>query len=198
MTNLALVELEPVEAPEDAQHRFAAITYKGKTWDLSHLDSFAFRCEVTPGVLVDVVVFFSCHCFTHSLKKDRRPRHLIPDAEIFNDGREERVLDQERYELSLLLLSNMARELPKRRIIVADENRHNYMTGEVHNRDGSKSLYAVFFEAARDKKRKGRVLLYIQSAYRLEKGLKKRQKEAGKVSWRKLVKAAYDGKTIRP
>lgn len=196
MNNLA--EVEVIETPSDAQHRFPPINYLGAIWDLSHLDSFAFRCEVAVGAKIDVVVLFSCHCFTHSLRRDPRRRDEIPAAEIYSDGREVRVLSPRRYELSLLLLRNMTTELPKRHINIANEERKNYMTWQAHNADGSVSIYAVFFDTERDTSRRGRVVLRIQSAYVLEKGLTKRQKDAKKVKWGTLVKATYEGRKIRP
>jgi hypothetical protein len=192
---LALVELIP--PPEDHDHRFPPITFAGKTWDMSHLDSFAFRCEIQPGLKVDVVILFSCHVFTHSLNRDARDPKAIPAAEIYDDGRERRVLDASRYELSCLLLRNMVQELPKRTITVASSDRNNYVTWEVHS-NGTKSVYAVYFEIKKDSTRKRRLVLRIQSAYLLEEGLPKRQQKAGKVSWSKLIKATYEGRKIRP
>jgi len=196
MNNLSLVEV--IDTPPDAMHRFPSVNYKGQSWDLSHLDSFAFGCEVTKGNKIEVVVLFSCHCFTHSFKWELRQRHQIPLNEIYNDGTEERVLSPTRYELSLLLLRGMATELPKRRICIANIEQLNYMTWQLHNADGTQSIYAVFFDAERDAKRKGRVILRIQSGYVLDKGLTKRQKEAQKVSFSVLIKAAFEGRKIKP
>ncbi len=196
MTNLALTEV--IETPIDARHRFSPLIYHGKIWDLSHLDSFAFRCEIAPGLKIDVVVLFSCHCFTHSFERDPRHKSQIPFAEIYDDGREKRVLSPARYELSLVLLRNMTTELPRRHINVANEESKNYMTWQTHNADGTTSIYAVFFDAERDANRSGRVLLRIQSGYVLDKGLTRRQKEAKKVKFVTLVKAAHEGRKIRP
>jgi len=196
MNNLSLVEV--IDTPLDAMHRFPPVHYRGQLWDLSHLDSFAFSCEITPGHKIEVVVLFSCHCFTHSFKWELRQRHQVPNSEIYNNGIEERVLSPARYEHSLLLLRGMATELPKRRICIANSEQLNYMTWQLHNADGTQSIYAVFFDAERDTKRKGRVILRIQSGYVLDKGLTKRQKEAKKVSFSVLVKAAYEGRKIKP
>jgi hypothetical protein len=193
---LALVEV--IDVPDDAKHRFLPLTYDGKTWDLSHLDSFAFRCDPGLGTKIDVVVIFSCHCFTRSFHRDPRSREEVSSMELFDDGKEKRVLDPERYELSRVLLRNMATELPNRRIIIANEQRRNFMTWQIHNADSTNSTYGVFFDVERDTTRKGRVVLRIQSAYMLENGLTKRQKEAKKVSWMTLIKAAYEGRKIRP
>ena len=72
--------------------------------------------------------------------------------------------------------------LPTRRIIVADERQPNFMTVETTNASGEPCLYAVFFEVEKDKMRKHRLLLRIQSAFTLDQGLTKRQKVAKRVT----------------
>jgi hypothetical protein len=106
-----------------------------EAWDLRHLDAFALRVDPGIGFEVDVVVLFTCHCFTHSFKRDVRSPLEIP------------------------------------------------------------GVYAVFFEVMRDKQRKRRLLLYIQSAYRLE-SLTHRLAKAGKVRFATLLRAAYQGRRI--
>ncbi len=197
MNDLVIAEaIELIEVLEDAKN-FAPIIYGGTVWDLSHLDSFAFRLDPDLGFKIDVVVIFSCHCFTHSIHKDSRPRNKIPDAEIYADGREERVLDTQRYELSKRYLKDLVTGLPARRIIVANDNQRNFMTWDIPNLAGTSSTYAVFFDTEKDKERKRRVLLRIQSAYILDNGLTRRQKGAKKVTWPKLLKATYKGDKIR-
>ena len=179
MNNLAVAKvIDFIELPEDAKHNFAPVSFKGVTWDLSHLDSFVFRLDHADlGLTIDVVVIFSCHCFTHSLPKDPRPRNQIPHDEIYKDEKEERVLDAARYQLSKQLLRTLVTGLPERRIIVANDKRSNFMTWDVHNPEGVKSIYGVFFDTERDKQRKRRILLRIQSAYILDNGLKERQRQ---------------------
>ena len=60
------------------------------------------------------------------------------------------------------------------------------------------SVYAVFFDVEKDNKRRRRLILRIQSAYLLTRGLTKRQKSAKKVGWNVLLKAAYENRAIRP
>ena len=83
-----------------SHHRFAGVARCGVPWDLSHLEPFAFRVDPGLGFEVTVVVLFSCHCFTRSLARDGRARSAIPSGELFDNGRETRVLCEERYELS--------------------------------------------------------------------------------------------------
>lgn len=94
---------------------------------------------------VTVLVLFSCHCFSHSFRWDERPRHEIPVAEIYDDGREQRVLSATRYELSRRYLRDIVVSLRTRRIAVADEKQPNFVTCESVNSDGTISVYAVFF-----------------------------------------------------
>lgn len=87
--------------------------------------------------------------------------------------------------------------LPSRRIVIADERQPNFVTLEGINADGSTSLYAIFFEVQRDKNRKRRMILRIQSAYELDEGLTKRQAKAQKIGFATLLRATYLGKKLR-
>ena len=55
----------------------------------------------------------------------------------------------------------------------------------------------MFFSVERDARRKGRMILRVQSAYLLDGGLTKAQKEGRKVRLGTLLKAAYEGRPIR-
>lgn len=65
----------------------------------------------------------------------------------------------------------------------------NYFTTEVTGSE-SPGVYAVFFEVQRDKRRKRRLLLYVQSAYRLEQ-LNNRLAKGGKVRFATLLRKTY-------
>jgi hypothetical protein len=185
-----------VDPPEHA-HRFRELTFHGVRWDLSHLDAITLKMDLGLDADVTVLVLFSCHCFTHSFRWDKRPRALIPTHEIYDDGREQRVLDPQRYELSKRFLRDVVMSLPSRRIVLADERQPNFVTVESVNADGTTSLYAIFFEAQKDKSRKRRMILRIQSAYLLNDGLTKRQTGARRVGFTTLLRATYLGKKIR-
>jgi hypothetical protein len=186
-----------VDAPTDPAHRFPAVLYRGVTWDLSHLDAFAFKADLGIGVAVTVLVLFSCHCFSHSFHWDERPRGEIPQGEIYDDGREQRVLSPARYAMSRRYLRDIVVALRSRRITVADEKQPNFVTCESVNSDGSIAVYAVFFGVEKDSNRKRRLVLRVQSAYVLRDGLSRRQAKARKVAFDTLLRAAYLGKAIR-
>ncbi|ANH70718.1 hypothetical protein ABE85_19000 [Mitsuaria sp. 7] len=149
-----------------AHHRFKNVVRGGEAWDLSHLDPFAFRMDPGLGFDVTVVVLFSCHCFTRSISRDGRRRREIPTTELFDDGREVRVLCERRYELSKRHLPELMRELRKRTIRIARDNPQNFVTTtSVDGPDAHGQHYVVFFEVTRDHRQKGRLLLQVQSAY---------------------------------
>jgi hypothetical protein len=173
----------------EPRHRFPEVIFRGERWDLRHLDAFALRIDPDLGFEVDVVVLFTCHCFTHSVKRDVRAPLEIPPDEIYGDGLERRVLSEERYRLSRKFLPGLVRDLPKRTIRYAGENNLNYFTAEVTGTEAS-GVYAVFFEVQRDKRRKRRLLLYVQSAYRLEQ-LTNRLAKGGKVRFATLLRKTY-------
>ncbi|MDG0025600.1 hypothetical protein [Trinickia sp. Y13] len=195
---MSKLEIAICETPAEFAHRFGRLTYQGSLWDLTHLDPIAFQCDLDLGFRSTVLVLFSCHCFTRSFAWDSRVRIEIPRDEIYNDGREERVLCPERYEASRQMLRDLVLTLPGRRIIMADQRQQNFVTVETTTASGERSLYAVFFEVEKDRTRKHRILLRIQSAYTLEQGLTKRQKEAKKVTLRSVLRATAEGRKIHP
>ncbi|WP_229513521.1 hypothetical protein [Paraburkholderia terrae] len=186
-----------VDSPPEPGHRFSGVSYRGTKWNLNHLDAFTFKIDLGLGEDVTVLVLFSCHCFTRSFRWDARATHLISADEIYDDGKERRVLDPQRYELSRRYLRDIVVQLPFRRITIANEKQPNFVTLEQLNEDGTTSLYAVFFEAERDRSRKRRIVLRIQSAYVLDNGLTRRQEKAGTVGFATLLRATYLGKRIR-
>jgi hypothetical protein len=176
---------------------FGILNYKNEMWDLSHLDPFAFHFELEPEYPVTVVVFFSCHCFTRSLDSEPRPSSDIPAEEIYDNGRERRVLCPDRYAMSQRLLREIVSNLAAQRITLADEWQSNYVTFKTTDLHGMVSVYAVFFKVSRAKVRKRRLILQVQSAYVLDRGLTKRQRAAKRVTLRSILLAAMEGRSIR-
>ena len=189
--------IQEIEADDHEHHRFGAVWYRGEQWDLSHLDPFAFRIDPALGFEIDVVVLFTCHCFTRGVESDGRAKPDIPAEEWYDDGRERRVLCPERYACSKGHLRGVVKTLPERRITVANEQQGNFITVELLRGDGHSSQYAVFFVAEADRIRRKRVLLRVQSAYILE-GLTRRQEAAKKVGFDVLIRKAYVGERVRP
>jgi hypothetical protein len=172
-------------------HRFESRRVDGQVWDFAHLEAFALKVSMTlppsVNVMIDVVVLFSNHCFTRA----KHPQETLAQDWLFEDDRETRVLDQERYDLSKQHLLRIVKQLPTRRIFVADPNRPNYVTIEMpHSAGQQPQHYAVFFEVERDKRRQKRVLLRIQSAYLLEQK-SKRLEQAEKINFSVLLRRAY-------
>jgi hypothetical protein len=171
-------------------HRFKNVLRGGEAWDLSHLDPFAFRVDPGLGFEVTVVVVFSSHCFTRSLSRDGRRRREIPTTELFDDGREVRVLCERRYELSKRHLPELIRELRKRTIQIARDNPQNFVTTkQVEGPDAQGQQYVVFFEVTRDNKRKGRLLLQVQSAYAIDAYAHERFRHRRRIAFLNLLKA---------
>jgi hypothetical protein len=187
------IKLRPFEHADavEPRHRFPQITFHGETWDLRHLDAFALRIDPDLGFEVDVVVLFTCHCFTHSIRRDARAPLEIPAVEMYDTEIERRVLSKERYDLSRRFLPALVKDLPNRTIRYAGDSSLNYFTAEVTGSDAP-GMYAVFFEVQRDKRRKRRLLLYVQSAYRLER-LSNRLAKGGKVRFATLLRKTYQG-----
>jgi len=180
----------------EARNRFGPVNFDGQDWDLSHLKPFAFKQEVklTGGIKkeLDVIVLFSCHCFTAAA----RPGDEVDPKHWYDDGHETRVLNSARYELSGRLLPKMIHDLPGREIRTTGGDQGNYMTLEIEGPDGELKPYIAFFDVERDKRRKGRVILRVQSAY-VREDLGNRLKSGEKVNFHVLVRAAYEGKKIR-
>lgn len=183
---------------EHNQHYFEAVVFRGIIWELKHLSPFVIAVNLDAKRSVIVVVLFSCHCFTHAVKHDARGATAIPSNELYENQREIRVLNEERYELSKTELPSIVKNLAQRHITVADGGkRDNFVTIEVITQAGEKRYYGVFFEVEKDKKRKNRMILRVQSAYLLS-DLTKRQKNAKKVRFEVLIKAVFEGRKIRP
>ena len=190
-------QLDASPPPTEHHHRFNQVMFRGEAWDLSHLDSFSTKVTPLPDVEMTLVVIFSCHCFSHSLRWDERELAEIPADEIYDDGKERRVLDPLRYDMSRAHLKGIITGMPGQHIIVANAERCNFMTWEMLAADGTTQTYAVFFEVEKDRARKRRMILRVQSAYVLDQGLHKRQAQAKKVKWNTLLRAAYEGKKIK-
>jgi len=186
---------EPMDIHQElvgAHHRFSSRMVAGKLWLFDHLEAIAFKVDVemNPGerMAVDVVVLFSNHCFTRGMLNGE----VVAEDLVWLDVREKRVLDKQRYVLSRLFLPRLILELPTRHIQVADASRPNFVSFEMPPQMGfdEAARYAVFFEVERDKLRRRRVLLRVQSAYVMPQ-LTRRQTQADKIRFHTLIKRAY-------
>jgi len=135
--------------------------HDGIPFDLGHLDPRTLEFERQaaggkPAVAFTVDLTFSLHCFSRKLPSGPYDRSLT-----YSDARETRLLDFERYELSKRL-PGIVETLAQRKCL--HTGRGNFVTVEVVRADGASVDYHVFFTASKSA-RKGRVNLYIQSAY---------------------------------
>lgn len=134
----------------------------GNEYDLSHLHPCTLTYEQpatssTPPRTYQVDIIFGLHCFT----RGRKGKEITERALLCSDDRETRVFDFVRYGLS--------KQLPA--IISGLGQRKCYHTGkgnffsiEILRGDEKAIEYDIFFVASRSSK-KGRINLYVQSAY---------------------------------
>ncbi len=133
----------------------------GVRYDLRHLHPRTFKFERPaqsgkPAVIFTVDVIFSLHCFSHELPTGEYDRDLT-----YSDARETRLFDFERYELSKRL-PGIIETMAQRKCLHTGHG--NFVAVEVIREDGVSVNYHVFFTASKSA-RKGRVNIYIQSAY---------------------------------
>ncbi len=170
-------------------HKHSPRSFGEETWTFDHLKAFVMKISVeqTPKNIVelDVVVLFSNHCFSRVMKVGE----VVDESLIVMDGNIQRVLDQQRYKLSLKYLPQLARDLEMRLIRIADESRPNFVTFELEptNAGEEPMYYAMFFEVKKDRLRKRRMILRVQSAYILENP-SRRQLEAKKMRFHIILK----------
>jgi hypothetical protein len=188
------VQTTSIDGHHDAvtdDHKHTPRAFGDETWTFEHLQAFVMRVplELTPRNMVelDVVVLFSNHCFTRELK----PGEAIDDSLIVMDGSIRRVMDKQRYDLSRMYLPQLVHELVSRHIRVADASRPNFVTLELQPAQaGADPMhYAMFFEVKKDRARKRRMLLRVQSAYILENP-SKRLLKADKMRFHVILKRA--------
>jgi len=172
-------------------HKHPERKFNNEIWRFDHLQAFAMResVELSGGVNIDidVVVLFSNHCYTREVKPDEEA-----DGEhIVMDGKNSRLMDAERYQLSLKHLPKMITELRQRKI---KSSRENYVTVEIHPSEagGASRNYVVFFDVKKDVKRRRRALLRVKSAYVLERPLTKREREEKPIGFSVLLKRAME------
>jgi hypothetical protein len=139
-------------------------TYQGITYDLSHLHPFAWTYVLpakggNPERCYPFDVTFGLHTFTKGIKE----KAAVDPALIYRDSREEREFDFDRYERSKHL-PDIVRGLGDRKCHHTVHG--NFFTVELIADGGEMQSYEVYFVVSRSGKRRGRLNLYIQSAYK--------------------------------
>lgn len=143
--------------------QWLAFHFEGKIFDLSHLHP----CEITferlakdgkAAIIYTVDVTYSLHCFAKEI-----PQSGTYDKRLeYSDSRETRLFDLDRFDLSKKLPA-VIRSLANRKCLHTWHS--NYLTIDYQDEEGRRIEYDVFFTVSKSMRR-GRLNLYVQSAYR--------------------------------
>jgi len=178
----------------EPHHRYKNIQFKDEIWDLSHLKPFAISFDPGTGFDLTIVILFSCHCFSRALSAQEARTGVVCKQSLYEDGREIRILDESRYQLSRIFLPGILHQLLDRKIQVLPTG--NFLTFETYSVMQAEESYAVFFDVKKDPLKRKRLLLRVQSAYALKK-LNARQIKAKKVRFSTLIKSVFESRPIR-
>jgi hypothetical protein len=133
-----------------------------RVYDLSHLHPFSFDFVVAakggkPEQRYGIDVIFSLHCFSRGI-----PAGAAYLADLaYADSREVRLFDEQRYTHSLRL-PEVIRSIGDRRCFHTGHD--NFFTVELIGARDERVEYTVYFKLSRAPS-KGRLNLYVQSAY---------------------------------
>lgn len=133
------------------------------TYDLCHLHPHTLvYVQPSKGKLPErqyaVDISYSLHCFTHGIEDGEDPDGCL----LYGDGRETRVFDFKRWELSRYL-PGILQALMERKCY--HTGRGNFFAVEVVDHVGNKVNYEVFFTAYKPAGKKANLRLVVQSAY---------------------------------
>lgn len=136
----------------------------GTIYDLAHLhpetvDYVKPAKGDDPERVYHVNVTYSLHCFTH----EPEDGEVVDPAMWCTDGRERRVFDLQRWQLSRLL-PGIIRDLMQQKCFHGGNR--NFLTIFIPNpADKAVLKYEVYFQVSRASQPKGYLNLYVQSAY---------------------------------
>ncbi|HTH75110.1 MAG TPA: hypothetical protein VL635_11955 [Trinickia sp.] len=141
---------------------WAAFTYAGVRYDLSHLHPRRLTftqppSDCRPERTYAVQLIYSLHCFTRSAEHGEP----IDAALLYGDSRETRVFCERRYRMSKAL-PRIVDDLGRRPCYHTGKG--NFFVVELIDDLGAKREYEVYFTASRASER-GVLNLFIQSAY---------------------------------
>ena len=163
-------------------------------YSLAHLHPFRFPYQLSassryPETLVEIRVGFTIHCFTRSPGQNEE---ALVEAR-YGDGRENRIFDISRYQLSFAL-PGIIRSLSGRKCYFAKSE--NYLIVESQITADTIVQYGVFFDL-RSRKLDGLkvIELIVQSAYSLNE--QRLDSSRGRISFSALVGHALRGSKPR-
>jgi hypothetical protein len=142
--------------------QWKSFQFCGKVYDLAHLHprSLIYWQPAkgnAPARVYMVDVMFGLHCFTRGRDQDVTHENAL----LYGDDRETRVFDFVRYELSKRL-PEIIEGLAQRKCYHTGKG--NFFSVEIVREDGEVIEYDIFFAASRSSA-KGRINLFVQSAY---------------------------------
>lgn len=136
-----------------------SIQISGHAYDVSHLSFRTYDWEIELKnklkKVIKVDVHFSCHCFT----RGPRLNEEIDTNYVFMNGKELRLFDRTRHELSKQLPA-LVSDLPNQKVY--HTGYHNLVRVAVVDKFGEKTDYFVFLALSRTGKR---MKMFIESAY---------------------------------
>ena len=167
--------------------------YCGKEYDLNHLAPCTMQFERPakdgmPPVIYSVDVNFSTHCFSRKIA----PGESYEKALECFDGREVRLFDPARWELSHYL-PEILRQMGGKKC--RHTGHGNYLSVEVLQQDGGIVEYDIFFRVRKPAKR--RLSLYVESAYVRDPQYKSNRPYGKPVAFLVTLHNTLHGKRIR-
>lgn len=169
--------------------------YKGEVYDLTHLHPFEVIYKQPakgnkPEQSYYLNVSFSLHCFT------KRIEYLenLDDKLLYQDSREVRMFDFQRYQLSKSL-KRMVLELDKQKCYHTGKG--NFFIIEMIDEAGQKREYEVFFTMSHASNR-GKLNLFVQSAYLRDEEHKANQPKKKPINFYVIAYNTLVGRPIKP
>lgn len=141
--------------------KWRPFTFAGQSYDLSHLHPFELDVVVPvkdgkPEQMFPFLVEFSLHCFTRTIEAGDNP------ALEYSDNRETRTFCFDRHHLSLHLPEIILGIGNKR---CSHTGQGNFFIVELIDHRGLPVEYEIYFDVSKKSKAKGRMKLFVQSAY---------------------------------
>jgi hypothetical protein len=172
---------------------WVAFEHDGKIYDLDHLASYEKKFERAakdgkPATVFTVDVTFSLHCFAREVPASES----YDKALEYSDARETRLFDFGRYEQSKRL-PVIIETLAERKCLQTGHS--NFLTIDYFNEDGNKTEYDIFFAVTKSSRR-GRLNLFIQSAY-IRNDPKNRPPSGKPIGFLTILHNILNGKPIR-
>lgn len=169
--------------------------YKGERYDLTHLHPFEmiYKQPVKGNKSEQsyhLNVSFSLHCFTKRIESSEN----LDNELLYQDSREVRIFDFQRYQLSKSL-KQIVLELDKQKCYHTGKG--NFFIINLLDEAGQKREYEVFFTMSRASN-KGQLNLFVQSAYLRDNEHKANQPKKKSINFYVIAHNTLIGRPIKP